>query len=67
MLLAADDVLAGARTLEKLSAVADNTTKPWIVSRTELCDAALHHTGKFSPEEMESLREKTAAALNEKL
>lgn len=67
MLLAADDVLAGARTLEKLSAVADNTTKPWIVSRTELCDEALHHTGKFSPAEMESLREKTAAALNEKL
>lgn len=67
MLLAADDVLAEARTLEKLSAVAENTAKPWIVSRTELCDEVLHHTGKFSPVDMESLREKTAAVLNEKL
>lgn len=48
MLLTADDVLAEARTLEKLSAVVSDTAKPWIVSRTELCDEALHRTGKFS-------------------
>ena len=67
MLLTADDVLAEARTLEKLSAVVSDTAKPWIVSRTELCDEALHRTGKFSLADIESLPGKTAVVLNEKL
>lgn len=67
MFLTADDVLAEVRTLEKLSAVVSDTAKPWIVSRTELCDEALHRAGKFSIADIESLPGKTAVVLNEKL
>lgn len=63
MLLAADDVLAETNSLEKVAAVAAGTAKPWIVSRTELCDSLLAHTGKFSPVDMHELRGETAAEL----
>lgn len=67
LLLAADDVLAETTTLERLAAVAADTAKPWIVSRTELCDKALCRTGKLSPVNIQMLRGKTAAELYEKL
>ena len=63
MLLAADDVLAETRTLEKLATIAVDTMKSWIVSRTELCDSFLAHTGKFSPVDIHELRQETAAGL----
>lgn len=67
LLLAADDLLAETETLERLAATAADTANPWIVSRTELCDADLRHTGKFSPANIEMLRGNTAAELYEKL
>ena len=56
-------VLAETWTLEKLATIAVDTMKSWIVSRTELCDSFLAHTGKFSPVDIHELRQETAAGL----
>lgn len=67
MLLAADDVLAGTDVLESLSNIAHETANQWIVSRTELRDEQLGRIGKYSPLDIENLKNSSGNELYSRL